>query len=130
MSNKLSVDEYRRQFHIVQTKKPLKYRNQPQKHEGIRHDGQKEKNRYYELLIRLQANEIHTLERQKRFEIVPKNKDERAVYYYADFVYFDCLLNSWIIEDVKGPYTRKIGGYVIKRKLTKLHYPDYIFIET
>jgi antitoxin component YwqK of YwqJK toxin-antitoxin module len=44
--------------------------------------------------------------------------------------YYDNEKKSFVIEDVKSSFTKKLPAYIIKRKLVKKFYPDYIFIET
>lgn len=59
---------------------------------------------------------------------------ERGIKYLADYVYFDNDPESRsfgkdIIEDVKSEITKKNPDYIIKRKMLKLRYPQYIFKE-
>ena len=59
---------------------------------------------------------------------------ERGIKYISDYVYFDNEPESRtfgkdIIEDVKSPITKKKPDYIIKRKMLKLRYPQYIFKE-
>lgn len=59
---------------------------------------------------------------------------ERGIKYISDYVYFDNDKESRtfgkdIIEDVKSPITKKNPDYIIKRKMLKLRYPQYIFKE-
>jgi hypothetical protein len=96
---------------------------------GITFDSKKEAARFQELSILQRAGEIEGLQRQVPFELVPKTPGERAVKYKADFVYYD-KDGKAIVEDVKSPATRKKADYIIKRKLMKLIYRQYQFIET
>lgn len=63
--------------------------------------------------------EITDLRRQVKFVLIPSQKDrkgkclERAVTYWADFVYKDRQGNT-VVEDTKGMRTKE---YIIKRKL-------------
>ena len=93
------------------------------------YDSQKEANRAFELGLLLKAGEIKNLERQKRFELVPKTETERAVFYCADFVYLEVRTNKMVVEDVKSPATKKNKEYIIKRKLFKYLYKNYEFRE-
>ena len=74
----------------------------------IKFDSEKEANRYLELCMLEKSGIIKNLERQKRFEIVPTQKDEngkvlyRAITYTADFTYTDCKTGEFICEDAKG----------------------------
>ncbi len=93
----------------------------------IKFDSKKEANRYLELCMLEKSGIIKNLERQKRFEIVPKTDGERAVHYVADFVYEEN--GKLICEDVKSDATRCDKTYIIKRKLFKYLYKDYEFRE-
>ena len=104
-----------------------KYSNQKVVIDNIKFDSKKEANRYLELKIIEKAGEISNLQLQKSFLLIDKQKDERAVTYKADFVYYDDKKQRWIAEDVKGYKTKE---YIIKRKLFKSIYgKDYDFIE-
>lgn len=107
-------------------------------------DSQKESRRYAELKLLEKAKEISNLECQSKFELIPALREpdtigkrggikkgktiENAVYYYADFMYFDNRKQKWIVEDVKSEAT-KTQSYIIKRKLFKWLYKDYLFQE-
>lgn len=109
--------------------KQSKYHNTRVNYFGMKFDSQKEANRYQELLMLQKAGIISDLQRQIKFEIVPKNGTERAAYYVADFVYTKAD-GKRIIEDVKSSMTKKLPLYILKRKLVKNIYKDYVFIET
>lgn len=89
--------------------------------DGNRYDSKKEYNRYIELLILQKGGFIKDLQRQVPFELIPKQTDEkgktieRAVKYYADFVYIDTFTGEKVVEDVKGYIIT--DAYKIKRKL-------------
>lgn len=106
-----------------------KYHNQKTYIAGEKFDSKKESARFMDLCMLQKAGEISDLQRQVKFEIVPKNGTERAAYYVADFVYKRAD-GKMIIEDVKSAMTKKLPLYILKRKLVKYRYPDYIFIET
>ena len=111
-----------------------KYRNRKIHFGGEVFDSKREFERYQELLLLERAGRIHDLHRQVRFELVPAYyepyerrsektgkllKDgqrciEKAVNYYADFVYWEG--DEMIVEDVKSEAT-KTEVYIIKRKL-------------
>lgn len=93
----------------------------------IKFDSKKEANRYLELCMLEKSGIIKNLERQKRFEVVPKTDDEKAVHYVADFVYEEN--GKLICEDVKSDATRRDKTYIIKRKLFKYLYKNYEFRE-
>lgn len=92
-------------------------------------DSLKEAQRYSVLVLMQRAGEISDLQRQVPFVLIPAQRlpdtvgarggvkkgkcIEKAVVYYADFVYKD-RSGSKIVEDTKGVRT---SDYVIKRKL-------------
>lgn len=80
--------------------------------DGIRHDSVKEANRWCELNLMLRAGLIRDLQRQVKFELLPKQEGERAVYYIADFVYMEN--GAKVVEDVKGCRT---DVYKLKKKM-------------
>jgi hypothetical protein len=74
-------------------------------------------------------------EAKRAFELLASFKDsvgntEKGIKYIADFVYYDNKRKNLVIEDVKSAITKKLSTYIIKRKLVKVRYPEYIFIET
>lgn len=85
------------------------------------YDSQKERRRHQELMLMEKAGEITSLERQVKYELIPKQDGERAVSYFADFRYVD-KMGTTVIEDVKSPPTRKNPTYIIKRKLLKFRH--------
>lgn len=105
-----------------------KYRNKKIIVDGVRFDSHKEYNRFVELNMLQKAGVISDLQRQVRFEIIPKTATERAAYYVADFVYKKAD-GKMICEDVKSPMTKKLHDYILKRKLMKWRYPEYVFQE-
>lgn len=109
--------------------KRSKYGNKKTVLGNVVYDSQKEANRAFELGLLLKAGEIKNLERQKRFELIPKTDTERAAYYLADFVYEDVKTKRLICEDVKSEATRRDKTYILKRKLFKYLYKDYEFRE-
>ena len=76
-------------------------------------DSQKEYRRWCELRLLERARKISLLQRQVKYELIPKQDGERACSYVADFVYRDDKGN-FVVEDCKGFRT---DGYKIKRKL-------------
>ena len=120
------------------TAKTNKYNAKKVSVDGIEFDSKKEARRYQELLLLQKAGEIHMLERQKVYELLPAQRGpdtvgkrggvikgkllERAVEYVADFVYTD-KNGKTVVEDVKG--LREGGAYavfVLKRKLMLYRY--------
>ena len=93
--------------------KPHKYHAQKTVVDGITFDSRKEARRYGELKALEKAAEIINLELQPRYELIPKQKGERACVYIGDFRY-----KTWgdeiVVEDCKG---MKTPVYRIKKKL-------------
>jgi hypothetical protein len=94
--------------------KESKYHNKKITVDGITFDSIKEANRWQELKLMERAGEITLLARQVKIELVPKSNLFRAVYYVADFVYFDKRTGKTVYEDVKGVRT---DVYKLKKKL-------------
>lgn len=109
--------------------------------DGHTFDSKREADRYCQLRLLERAGEIHGLELQKEFELIPTQyetferygkrgqrlKDgrrcvEKPVVYRADFCYTDNK-GRYIVEDVKG-CTRGSAYqvFVIKRKLMRDRY--------
>jgi hypothetical protein len=80
--------------------------------DGILHDSIREANRWCELNLLLRAGKIQDLQRQVKFELIPKQDGERAVSYIADFVYTEN--GDKVVEDVKGMRTKE---YKLKKKM-------------
>lgn len=89
--------------------------------DGIVFDSRKEASRYAELKMLEKSGQIQSLQRQKKYELIPsqyaivagkKKCIERPVCYYADFCYIEN--GEEVVEDVKGMKTHE---YIIKRKL-------------
>ena len=106
-----------------------KYNNVKTKIGDVTFDSKKEAAKYNELKLLEKSGVIKNLQRQVRFEIVPKQPNERAAYYVADFVY-ETSEGKKICEDVKSAITRQNPVYVLKRKLFKNIYKDYEFRES
>ena len=81
--------------------------------DGQKFDSQKEYHRWCELRLLERAGKINRLQRQVRFNLIPKQDGEAACTYVADFVYYD---DNWdlVVEDAKG---YKTDVYKIKKKL-------------
>ena len=101
-----------------------KYNNRTAEIDGIKFDSWKEARRYRELELLQAAGVISGLERQKKFDLIPVQREpskgkkkgrviERECSYIADFVYRD-ENDNLIVEDTKGVKTK---DYIIKRKL-------------
>ena len=75
-------------------------------------DSVKEFQRWGCLRLLERAGKISDLKRQVQYELIPKQKGERACSYIADFTYYEN--GELVVEDCKGFRTE---GYKIKRKL-------------
>lgn len=97
---------------------PSKYRAKKVVAEGQTFDSQKEYTEWLKLRLREKNGEIENLQRQVRFELIPKQIGadgkclERACHYVADFVYIEN--GETVVLDTKGFRTK---DYVIKKKL-------------
>ena len=106
-----------------------KYNAQKTTVDGVTFDSKKESARFYELKLLQDRKEITDLQRQVKFQIVPKaGNNKRARYYVADFTYKE--YGKQIIEDVKSDATRKNAVYSLKKALVLWLYPEYEFRET
>lgn len=109
-----------------------KYHNRKISVDGITFDSRREYNRYRELKLLERAGEIHGLELQKKYVLIPAQYEtverygkngqrlkngkkciEKECAYKADFVYFK-RNGVFVVEDTKGMRTKE---YIIKRKL-------------
>ena len=90
-----------------------KYGNTKIRVDGRLFDSKAEAARWRELCLLERAGEITELERQVEYELIPKQKGERAVKYIADFRYVDHE-GKTVVEDTKGVRT---PVYILKRKL-------------
>lgn len=106
-----------RQFIQITTPKN-KYKNEKVVTDGQAFDSKKEYYRYCDLKLLERAGEIFDIKRQVKYELIPKQQGERAVYYIADFVYKD-KQGKTVVEDTKGVRTKE---YIIKRKLMLYRY--------
>ena len=105
------------------TRNHNKYHNSTIIIDGERFQSKKEARRYSELMIMQRVGMIHGLKRQKKYVLIPAQREpgkkgkviERECSYYADFSYYD-KDGVEVVEDVKSPATRT-KDYIIKRKL-------------
>lgn len=74
-------------------------------------DSKMEYHRWCELKLLERAGKISDLQRQVKYEVIPKQDGERACTYVADFVYRQD--GKTVVEDCKGFRTE---AYKIKRK--------------
>ena len=107
-----------------------KYGNRTAVIAGEVFDSKKEAKRWKELLLLVMAGEITNLERQRKFILIPVQREpdrigpkggiikgavlERECSYYADFSYKIAATGELVVEDTKGVKTPE---YIIKRKL-------------
>lgn len=116
----ITLEEYKQ----LQQKGNSKYNAKKTIVDGIRFDSQKEGNHYLELKLLEKQGLIKDLRIQVRFELQPSYKKNgktiRAIYYIADFVYFDKAKKKMIIEDTKGFRTEV---YKLKKKIFEYKYP-------
>lgn len=77
-------------------------------------DSVKEYHRWGCLRLLERAGKISDLKRQVKYELIPKQKGERACYYIADFTYYED--GNLVVEDCKG---YKTEVYRLKKKLMK-----------
>lgn len=104
---------------LREVEKRAKYGNRKVVTEDGTFDSEKEYRRWRELKLMERAGEIHSLQRQVPYVLIPSQRDEngrvieREVRYVADFAYRE-KPNRLVVEDTKGMKTRE---YIIKRKL-------------
>lgn len=112
-------------------KKGNKYHNSAVIVDGISFQSMKEARRWRELKLMESAGMIHGLTRQKKYVLIPAQREpdtvgkrggkikgkliERECSYYSDFTYYD-KNGREVVEDVKSPATRT-EQYKIKKKL-------------
>lgn len=97
--------------------KTNKYHNEKTKVGNLTFDSKHEADRWFALRLLERGGIIKNLERQVRFEIVPKSEHGRALYYVADFVYEEN--GNKVIEDAKGV---KTDVYRLKKRLVAEKY--------
>jgi len=85
-------------------------------------DSRKEEGYYYTLMALKNASNpserVATIDRQVKYELIPKQDGERAVTYVADFVVTYSDGRKEVI-DVKSEMTKKLPVYILKRKLMR-----------
>lgn len=132
---RMSAAEYRKQVgkgaklgaQACRTSNQNKYNAKRVEINGVQFDSKKEAQLYQKLENLQRMGIISDLQRQVRFELVPKQKDERAVHYVADYVFKEG--DKHVVADCKSAMTKKLPVYVVKRKLFKWCYPEYEFRE-
>ena len=80
-------------------------------------DSKGEYERWLELTMLEKGGQILGLKRQVKYELAPAcvilGKKERAIWYIADFKYYDIAKGEWVVEDYKGVRT---PVYKLKRR--------------
>lgn len=99
--------------------KRSKYGNKKVTVDGITFDSLKEANRWRELKLLVMGKAITNLRRQVKYQLVLSVRQngkvvQRAINYYADFVYIDTRTGKEVVEDVKG---HKTEVYKLKKKM-------------
>lgn len=121
MQEHWSIEQYKN----YKQKTNNKYKNKKMIIDNIEFDSHKEGFRYIDLRLLERQGLIKDLRRQVCFELQPsykkKGKTIRAIYYIADFVYYDMSEKKLIIEDTKGYRT---DVYKLKKKIFEYKYPD------
>lgn len=120
---------YNPKYKQQQARKENKYHARKVVAQGQVFDSEKEYARYLELKLLEKAGEISQLERQVKYDLIPKQMDEegkmieRPTVYVADFQYRDNNTGEFIVEDVKG-YRRgqAYAVFSLKRKLMLWRY--------
>lgn len=120
---------YNPKYKQQQARKENKYHARKVVAQGQVFDSEKEYARYLELKLLEKAGEISGLERQVKYDLIPKQMDEegkmieRPTVYVADFQYRDNNTGEFIVEDVKG-YRRgqAYAVFSLKRKLLLWRY--------
>lgn len=132
----------------------MKYFSKKIRNEYGEFDSKAEFERYLYLKHQEDIGVISDLQRQVKFEIIPKlvkkvevvlktktkeveKIEEKAAHYTADFCYID-YNGQYIIEELKGGYTKNLADYVLRRKLIKqlinrhnedAHFEEWVFKE-
>lgn len=120
---------YNPKYKQQQARKENKYHARKVVAQGQVFDSEKEYARYLELKLLEKAGEISQLERQVKYDLIPKQMDEegkmieRPTVYVADFQYRDNNTGEFVVEDVKG-YRRgqAYAVFSLKRKLMLWRY--------
>lgn len=93
--------------------------------DGIKFHSKKEATRYQHLRLLERAGEIAQLKLQPRFKLEVLGMP--ICTYIADFRYLPVGQEKETVEDVKGYRTPE---YLLKAKLFRVLYPQFVFIET
>lgn len=107
-----------------------KYHNKPTFIDGIRFASKAEAQFYTDLKLRERAGQVRDIELQPKFELQPKYTNAKgqkipAIYYIADYRYYDIEAKCTFIVDVKGVET---DVFKLKKKLFEYKYPDQTIV--
>lgn len=119
----MKISEYKA---LIKKPKKSKYKNK--KTNG--YDSTREARRAHQLKLMEKQGLISNLREQVPFELIKSFKDssgktERGVKIIVDFVYQENGFD--VADDSKGFRTK---DYILKRKMFKVKYPQYIFKES
>lgn len=93
-TERMTADEFKA------LKRRSKYRNKPTTVNGRRFASKREAARYSELLLLERDGQIASLRCQPRYVFWVNGV--RIGHYTADFVYWDCEAQTYVVEDAKG----------------------------
>lgn len=146
MSEEMSLEEYRRLMHLPidgedELPKPSKMGNVKSVVDGHKFDSDKEVRRYSELKLLVMDGQIRELEPHKTFMLQEAFRNRfgewvNAITYTPDFFYYDCEIETYVAEDIKGQgkprpgkktFTTRTSSFEIKRKLFEKRYPEIRF---
>lgn len=94
----------------------MKYHNKKIEYKDITFDSTAERDYYIILSEKAEKGQIKALERQVKYNLIPKNKYFRALDYIADFTYYDNEDNFHVV-DIKSSATAKDDLFIAKRKM-------------
>lgn len=113
----------------------MKYFSRKIKNKDGVFDSKAEYERFLYLRRKEEIGAISGLQRQVKFEIIPKltklvkvqlktkekvveRTEEKAAHYTADFCYYNSS-GQYVISECKGKYLQSVKDYVLRRKLIK-----------
>lgn len=107
-----------------------KYHAEKTEVDGILFASKLEAERYTQLKLLQQAGVIVHLKLQPEFQVsrgwvdMRSGEKHRSKFYVGDFLYFDCQLRRWVVEDTKGVET---AAFRLKWDCVQSMYPEYDF---
>jgi len=107
--------------------RPAKYKNVKAESNGVKFQSKKERNRYDELILMLNAGEIEGLKLQETFNIqrgftTIDGERIQPIAYSCDFSYYHTGTTRRVVEDCKGFKTAKWKN---SWKMMKYNYPEF-----